>query len=246
MNLNSIISSFNLINNQKKLLAIVFTFLIMSCANQKSNNPETTTEESVTTEISYLALGDSYTIGQGVAEDLRWPNQLSAALENNDVKVTQTDIIAKTGWTTTNLKNAIDTATLSEYNLVSLLIGVNNQYQQKPFSLYETEFIELLNTSITLAGNINRVFVVSIPDYGVTPFGSSSAEKIGKELDMYNAYAKAQCESRNIPFVDITEISRTLGSSEGALAPDQLHPSGSQYLEWSNAILPTVMELVKN
>ena len=179
-------------------------------------------------------------------ENLRWPNQLSDSLIAKGITVSQTEIIVKTGWTTTNLQNAINEANLSEYNLVSLLIGVNNQYQKKDFSIYESEFVMLLNKAIELAGSKERVFVVSIPDYGVTPFGSSNAEKIGMELDAYNAYAKAQCENQNIPFIDITGISRTLGNSEGALAPDQLHPSGNQYTQWTSKILPTVLDLLND
>ena len=107
-----------------------------------------------------------------------------------------------------------------------------------------TEFEELLDQSIEIAGDKNRVFVVSIPDYGVTPFGSSNSEKIGLEIDMYNQLISDRCEANQIPFIDITEISRNLGAKEGALASDNLHPSGSQYTDWTNEILPFVIKLL--
>ena len=134
---------------------------------------------------------------------------------------------------------------IGSYNLVSLLIGVNNQYQKQSFSIFESEFDELLEQSIEIAGDAKRVFVVSIPDYGVTPFGSSNSEVIGQEIDMYNDYIAAKCEAQNIPFIDITGISRTLADSPGSLAADNLHPSGSQYALWTNEILPVVIDLLK-
>lgn len=193
--------------------------------------------------ITYLALGDSYTIGQGVSPDMRWPNQLSAALESEDIHVKDLDIIAQTGWTTTNLLNGIDMVNPGPYDMVSLLIGVNNQYQSKPFELYETEVEILLNKAVQLAGSIDKVFVVSIPDYGVTPYGLGNEEQIAQELDEYNAYMKSRCDALGIPFINITEISRELGNSEGALANDNLHPSGEQYAAWVVEILPVAAGL---
>ena len=103
----------------------------------------------------------------------------------------------------------------------------------------------LLDIAIDLAGGKENVFVVSIPDYGVTPFGSGDSEGIGKDIDRYNAYAKKKCEELEIPFIDITGISRDMGDAPGALAPDRLHPSGSQYTEWTENIFPVVMDLIK-
>ena len=128
---------------------------------------------------------------------------------------------------------------------MSLLIGVNNQYQKLPFELYETEFVALLDIAVELAGGKENVFVVSIPDYGVTPFGSGDPEGIGKEIDRYNAYAKKKCEELDIPFVDITGISRDLGDAPGSLAADRLHPSGSQYTQWTENIFPVALDLIK-
>lgn len=219
--------------------------LAISCSSQKDEMEEMQMDEDPIEQINYLALGDSYTIGQGVEEMLRWPIQLSDSLAILNYDIASTDIIAKTGWTTRNLIDAMDNTEIGSYNLVSLLIGVNNQFQNIPFSTFETEFDVLLDRSIDIAGDINRVFVVSIPDYGVTPFGSSNSEDIGLELDMYNDYIASKCEEKDIPFINITEISRALGDSPNALASDNLHPSGSQYSAWTNEIIPVVKELLE-
>jgi lysophospholipase L1-like esterase len=202
-------------------------------------------EETQITNVNYLALGDSYTIGEGVDADLRWPNQLGDQLRAQNYVVDDIKIIAKTGWTTRNLLDAINMTDTKGYNLVSLLIGVNNQFQNKPFTQFTSEFDELLTKSIDIAGDKNRVFVVSIPDYGVTPFGGANSDKIAAELDMYNQYMAGKCKFADIPFIDITEKSRELGASEGALASDNLHPSGSQYTAWTNIILPFVIDILE-
>jgi len=237
-------------NSKVKIIKIIIPFLLLvtliSCINQEQEKENIMDNESLNDTINYLALGDSYTIGEGVEESDRWPNQLGEELEKLNYQVNKIDIIARTGWTSNNLIRAIDNAELDEYNLVSLLIGVNNQYQGLPFSSFGLELEALLNTSIEIAGDVNRVFVVSIPDYGVTPFGSSNREKIKREIDNYNNYISEQCESRNVSFINITEISRELGNSEGALAPDNLHPSGEQYTEWVKEILPVVINILNN
>ena len=200
--------------------------------------------EPIPKSLHYLALGDSYTIGQSVADSLRWPVQLSENLRAKDYSEVYTEIIAQTGWTTGDLLNAIPDAEREQYNLVSLLIGVNNQYQNKPFEMFNTEFDSLLNKSIEFAAGKEKVFVVSIPDYGVTPFGSNNSEEIAQELDTYNEYMNQKCIDLGIPFINITEISRELGASVGSLAPDNLHPSGSQYTKWVEEILPIVEEIL--
>ena len=226
------------------LLSILIILVIISCKNKDQVDP--IEDDTPIESIRYLALGDSYTIGQGVADALRWPNQLGDSLAVLSYTVDTVAIIAQTGWTTANLLQAIENADPSGYNLVSLLIGVNNQYQGQDFGIFQNEFDSLLEISIALAHSADRVFVVSIPDYGVTPFGSSNSEVIGQEIDLYNAYIAERCAAQAIPFINITEISRALGDNPGALAPDNLHPSGTQYSEWVGAILPVVVEILGN
>jgi len=196
-----------------------------------------------TRSISYLALGDSYTIGQGVAQIQSFPYQLRDTLTKLELNVDSIKVIARTGWTTSNLLDAIEAESPESYDVVSLLIGVNNQFQNQSYFKFQAEFGSLLDISINIAGGIENVFVVSIPDYGVTPFGSSDAENIAEALDNYNAFMKGQCEMLNIPFINVTTISRELGDSEGALAPDNLHPSGFQYSLWVEAMLDVVFPI---
>ncbi len=193
--------------------------------------------------LSYLALGDSYTIGQGVDTSFRWPLQLADSLLQFDFVLSPVDIIAKTGWRTDQLMDAMVEEEVLAYDLVSLLIGVNNQFQNQPIDNFKTDFGILLDRCIDIVGTTERVFVVSIPDYGVTPFGSSNSEQIAQELDEYNAFMAQVCTDLNIPFINITEISRELGATEGALASDNLHPSGMQYSKWVQEMLPQVLNL---
>ena len=226
----------------KKAILALLLILIISC--DEKENKEIIEVQTTNEVINYLALGDSYTIGQGVEEFQRWPIQLGEKIEELNYDVDEIKIIARTGWTTSNLLQAIENTEIGKFNLVSLSIGVNNQFQNQSFTKFETEFDILLNKSIEFAGDINNVFVVSIPDYGVTPFGRSNSESIGKEIDRYNEYISVQCEEKGIPFINITEVSRELGDSEGALASDNLHPSGSQYAQWTDIIVRTVIELL--
>jgi acyl-CoA thioesterase-1 len=223
-------------NISSTIIQFTMMFMLISC--QEKAETQTNNEP-----IQYLALGDSYTIGQGVDTLDRWPNQLSSKLEQDGYTIEKTDIIAQTGWKTSDLLNAIEDSSLENYNLMSLLIGVNNQFSGIPFEIYANEFDELINQMIDAVGS-NRIFVVSIPDYGVTPFGSNNSETIAQELDDYNEYARSRCQALNIPYINITEISRTLGASDGALASDNLHPSGIQYAEWVEEIAPAVTEII--
>lgn len=223
----------------------LFVFLFWTCSPNEKMELEPNPPYIVALDsISYLALGDSYTIGQGIAPPGRWPNQLSARLSNSERIIAPVDLIARTGWTTSNLITAIDIFKPETYDLVSLLIGVNNQFQNRPFEQFQVEFDSLLNVSISIAGTKERVFVVSIPDYGVTPFGGSNREKIATELDAYNAFMEQQCQKQSIPFINITDISRSLGDGPGALAPDDLHPSADQYKAWVDRMRPVVEKLL--
>ena len=216
------------------VIAIVLS--LYACEEKEAPQPTIT--------IKYLALGDSYTIGQGVEENERWPNQLSAQLESNDIDVQKTQIIAQTGWKTSDLLNGIADSTLNDYDLISLLIGVNNQFWSQPFDIFQTEFDSLVNIAIEAVGK-ERIFIVSIPDYGVTPFGNNNSENIANDIDMYNGYISERCAEEGFPFINVTEISRQLGDSDGALATDNLHPSGYQYSLWVNEMLPSVLDLIR-
>jgi lysophospholipase L1-like esterase len=185
-------------------------------------------------EVKYLALGDSYTIGESVAEKDRWPNQLA-----DQLKIAHPKIIATTGWRTDDLAGAIKSADLKDdYDLVSLLIGVNNQFQGKSATQYEIEFEELLKTSIQLAkGKTKNVFVVSIPDYGFTPYGKPKQVIITKQIDEFNAINKRITEKFKIAYFNITEISRKGLEDPTLVAEDGLHPSGKMYAAWVDLII---------
>ncbi|MEO2099616.1 MAG: SGNH/GDSL hydrolase family protein [Flavobacteriaceae bacterium] len=207
-----------------------FVLLFISCSCQKE----------VTTQ-SYLALGDSYTIGESVAEDQRWPVQLKAALAQKNIPLSGPTIIAKTGWTTDELKMGIDTAPLDyPYDWVSLLIGVNNQYRGRSIEEFRSQFEILLSEAITYSGNRkDRVFVVSIPDWGVMPVAADrDQEKIATEIDNFNQVIYEICVLEDVHFVDITPISRTIEKYPDYIAQDGLHPSGKQYAAWVQQILP--------
>jgi lysophospholipase L1-like esterase len=185
-------------------------------------------------EVKYLALGDSYTIGESVAEKDRWPNLLA-----DQLKIAHPKIIATTGWRTDDLAGAIKSADLKDdYDLVSLLIGVNNQFQGKSATQYEIEFEELLKTSIKLGkGKTKNVFVVSIPDYGFTPYGKPKQETITKQIDEFNAINKRITEKYKIAYFNITEISRKGLENPTLVAEDGLHPSGKMYAAWVDLII---------
>ena len=212
------------------------------------SNQSYTSEPIESEKIKYLALGDSYTIGESVDEDKRWPNLLAEMLEKKLESSIEVTIIAKTGWTTDELMDAVSAANLrKEYDLVSLLIGVNNQYRGYKVNVYKKEFEQLLTQSIQLAeGDKNRVFVVSIPDYGVTPFAKErNLKKIGLEVDQYNTIARQICEEHKIPFIDITEISRKAENDASLIADDGLHPSGKMYRMWAKKVFPLAFSLFK-
>ncbi len=188
--------------------------------------------------LRFLALGDSYTIGESVSYDNRWPTQLFDTLENLGADVDTLHYIATTGWTTTNLINAIQNSSFQNYyNLVSLLIGVNNEFQGRPFSLYESEFPQLISRALEYVQNdTNQLIVVSIPDYAYTPFGGGRTT-ISDRLDDYNTFAQDYCDSLGIAFYYITDISRRGLDETDLVAIDNLHPSGKQYGEWVDLII---------
>ena len=190
-------------------------------------------------KVKFLALGDSYTIGESVTATERWPAQLMDSLSARGLDYVDCKIIAVTGWRTDNLQEAIRRAKIKEeYTLVSLLIGVNNYYQGKSVESYKPEFEDLLETAIRLAGGIkSRVFVLSIPDYGFTPFGKNSQQVISKGVDEYNAVNEAIAKKLGVKYFNITDISRRGLEEPDLVAFDGLHPSGKMYAEWVQRIL---------
>lgn len=228
---------------------LLFTFACVQTEDITPNLPvpdvPTSPSEQIFDQLSFLALGDSYTIGTAVSEADRWPVQLAAALEARnsnaaDAPEIDVDIVAVNGWTTSNLIAGIEASRRdlrATYDLVSLLIGVNNQYQGRSLAEYETEFADLLSTAIAFAGNdTSRVFVVSIPDYGYTPFGADRPN-VSAELEQFNATAKAIATRSNVPFYNITPISQEARADSELVASDNLHPSGKQYRRWVEEVL---------
>ena len=219
---------------RKTLHLVILLLLSLSC---KMKDEET--EIKPVEPIRYLALGDSYTIGESVPSDQNFPAQFVDSLKASGVAVSSYKIIAQTGWTTTNLKLAIEASTLKDtFNLVSLLIGVNNQYQGKDINLYKKEFVELVERAIQFAGGKkDHVFVVSIPDYGYTPFGKNNQMAISSEIDLYNSINKRLSDSLGLKYYNITPISRRGLSEPDLVAGDGLHPSAKMYKEWVKLIL---------
>ncbi|MGA0557164.1 SGNH/GDSL hydrolase family protein [Larkinella sp. VNQ87] len=198
----------------------------------------------------YLALGDSYTIGESVPDADRWSVQLAGLLRKDGVDVADPDIIARTGWTTAELSEAIQkSGNQKTYGLVSLLIGVNNQYRGQDTDRYRTEVRALLQTARRFAGNSpNRVFVLSIPDWGVTPFAAGSGrdrQQIAREIDAFNAVAQDECRKASIAYIDITPTSRAAAGDRSQIADDDLHFSGKQYRLWAEQALPVVKTLLE-
>lgn len=202
------------------------------------------------TNFNYLALGDSYTIGEAVSDTGRFPVQLSNMLKKNNVMMNAPEIIAVTGWTTDELMSAVkkkETSLLPKYDLVSLLIGVNNQYRGRDAEEYRAQFKELLQKAILFAGgNKLRVFVVSIPDWGVTPFAEGrDRKKIAEEIDLYNKINKEETLKEGITYIDITPESRNAANDKSLVASDGLHPSEKMYKEWVDMIYPEVIKKFK-
>ncbi|GAA5028680.1 lysophospholipase [Marivirga lumbricoides] len=202
-------------------------------------------------KISYLALGDSYTIGELVKEESRWPVLLTEKLNQLGEKVKLEKIIATTGWTTDELLAAIkedkDLGNATNFDLVSLLIGVNNQYRGYPIEQYKKEFEVLLKKAIELAGgSTGSVFVVSIPDYGITPFAEEKGidnKKVTEELLQYNTIARQIALEHQVKFYDITPLSlKAVNQPKKYLAEDKLHPSATMYTEWVDYLFAGVQQ----
>lgn len=213
---------------------ILVLLFLSSCSGMSTPDTATSAAEPVPAKGRYLALGDSYTIGESVAEAERFPVQLARELGLSDPA-----IVAKTGWTTDELGHALDAVRLAgPFDLVTLLIGVNNQYRGRDAEQYRGELAELLQRAIGFAdGDAKKVVVVSIPDWGVTPFAEGrDRAKIAAEIDHYNAINREEAARAGARYVDITPVSR--GNDPALVAGDGLHPSGKQYGEWVKLIVP--------
>ena len=225
------------------LIALIFVF-VSGCESSEPNNGNL-----LSMNFSYLALGDSYTIGQGVAEQHRYPNQLIESLGNVGVTIDKMLIIARTGWTTDELSAGIDNAQVdTPYDLVTLLIGVNNQYRGRSLENFREEFNALLNRAIGFAGgDPEKVVVLSIPDWGVTPFAQGrDREKIAGEIDAFNAIKLDESQKAGVSYIDVTEISRLAAGRPELLATDGLHPSGLMYSLWVEELFPFAFQILKN
>lgn len=203
----------------------------------------------MTASARYLALGDSYTIGEGIDAEDRWPVRLTDTLRSEGRAIDAPQIVATTGWTTDELDAGIDAAApVGPFDLVSLLIGVNDQYRGRDVTAYAPAFSALLERAIDFAGgNAAKVFVLAIPDWGVTPFGAHSGRDTGaiaRELDAYNACAASICAARNVAFVDIGPVSRTRGGESVMLADDGLHPSAMLHALWTALALPVARRVL--
>lgn len=199
--------------------------------------------------ISYLALGDSYTIGEGAAAADRWPVQLAALARTQGQGLASPDIIARTGWTTAELQAAIAASGnhRTDYGLVSLLIGVNNQYRGQTVALYRAEFRQLLATAVAYAGGkAGHVVVLSIPDWGQTPFAQGRDQaQIAREIDQFNAAAQQECQAAGIAYVGITDFTRGAAGDASQFTTDGLHYTGAQMRQWATRALPVVQALLQ-
>ncbi|WP_264526016.1 SGNH/GDSL hydrolase family protein [Flavobacterium sp. N502536] len=238
----------------KQIVIVTLSIFLLSCsADETTSETPVAPVTPLTGSIKYLALGDSYTVGQSVCETCGFPEQLKSSLTAIYPQASfSLKVIATTGWTTTNLISAINTQNPDPvYDIVTLLIGVNNQYQGKSFSIYEKEFPELVNKAVVLAkGDKKKVIVISIPDYAYTRFGEvqmgGQGERISSEIDQYNSFAENYCKQNAIVFVSITDISRKGLTNPELVAGDGLHPSAKAYTLYAERILPKIRVALQN
>lgn len=210
--------------------------------------PKRATFQSKDKSLTYLALGDSYTIGESVEENERWPVVLTKALNEKGLAIEKPIIIAKTGWRTDEMLSAAKKQTGNKkYDVVSLLIGVNNEFQGRTPESFKSEFESCLNYAIATCNSGKKgVFVLSIPDYGFTPYGKKNQTKISKRLAEYNAICKELCSELKVNFYDITPLSTQGLKKPNYVANDGLHPSGAQYKAWVNEHLNEIFNQLKS
>ena len=228
------------------VFALTFSPGLLACAAPSTTIPPMQTP----TPQRILFLGDSYTIGTGVAFSENWPNQLVDRLNGHGLSVEAPRVIAQNGWTTADLAAGIDKVEQADlqvsYDLVTLLIGVNNQFHGISTDEYRAEFQNLLERAIHFAGDDpERVIIVSIPDWSVTPFAARrDPDEIASQIDAFNTVNRVEAEAAGTHYVDVTTMSRLAASDPNLLAPDDLHPSSKMYAEWVNLILPVAAEIL--
>lgn len=237
-----------------KLAATLFLLIsILGWKNtsaKRSSIIDTLKDSRPSAQLTLLSLGDSYTIGHAVPEDQNYPHQLSALLNSKGLNVAPPMIIATSGWTTSDLISGIQAATVTKkYDIVTLLIGVNNEYREYPIDTYRREFRKLLKTAVTFAGgNAAHVFVLSIPDWGATPFGERdgrNVESVAKDIDAYNAINKEETAQVGANYTDVNPESKKATSDLSLVAQDGLHPSGMMYKEWVALLAPAILKTYK-
>lgn len=234
------------------LLAYFLGVFLVACTADlpvPEDKPPIATPSQTVDTLFYLALGDSYTIGESVDPIQRWPIQLADAINQLDttVYIGGVNIIAQTGWTTGNLLNALALPAnqTPEADIVSLLIGVNNQYQGLDTAQYRNQLAQLIQYALGLVnGQPNRVFVVSIPNYGYTPFGQTNQTEISSDLAIFNQICRQEAFAVGVAHYNITPISQEWPNTPGLVAQDGLHPSGVQYERWVESFLPQVVALL--
>lgn len=225
------------------LFPFLLSLVMIGCKQNESDNITVVEQDP----LRYLALGDSYTIGESVEDSFRWPVQLAERLRKEGIEIKDPRIIAITGWTTQDLLQAMDSQLNNDkFDLVSVLIGVNNQYQGKSIEAYETDLHEIFKRAIShSARGAEGVFALSIPDYGQTPFGASREEEIGQELDEFNRVFEEVAKHYDVDFFNITPISRRAKEEPELIAEDDLHPSGEMYKQWVDLIFTDIIEMIE-
>ena len=228
----------------RRLSAFLLLAVAIAACGENAARDRIAAPVAETDTITILALGDSYTIGEGVTEAARWPAQLADSLAARNIVVERVTYVAQTGWTTGALLTAMEPLLTSgvTFDLVTVLIGVNNQFAQLDIDDYGLEFEEVLAGALAFAaGDTARVIVLSIPDYGVTPVGMRfDAEKVAAEIDAFNAVNRAITDSYGIAYIDITPLSREAENDPTLVARDGLHYSGTMYARWVSLVLPAV------
>lgn len=232
--------------------------LITSCSKHSVNitsnindstmiNPDSTNYADTSKMYTFLALGDSYTIGQSVNEDERFPAQTISLLKSDSIKFSSLQYIATTGWTCENLLNAIANQNPNgSFDVVTLLIGVNDQYQNRDTTGYREKFTACLQKAILLAVNPQHVFVVSIPDYSVTPFAQNDdTTLIRKQIDEFNKINKEVTLANKISYTYITDLTREAKNDRSLIADDGLHPSGKEYAKWAALLAPEIKKVLR-